>query len=269
VWRRNGEALGQVELPPSLFTEAGAYHIHPALLDACFHLLGAPLPNELDVAYLLVGIESLQLMRPPSAQLWNHTVLRRHEGDTFTGDVTLYDTSGLLVADIRGLHLQQASAADVRRATRQRYDDLLYQVAWQPQPRSPESDASSQASVFASHDAIPGMLETAVSPIAPKMAENHQLSIYSTLLPDLDTLSRAYVQNAFKDLGQQWQPGDLFTTDELMQQSGILGKYRRLCHQLLKSLQTAGIVQQQENAWKVTSSLKTTDSAAFKIELND
>ena len=57
LWRRDGEALGLIELPGDLITDAGIYHIHPALLDACFHVLGAPLPQTDDLStFLLIGL---------------------------------------------------------------------------------------------------------------------------------------------------------------------------------------------------------------------
>src|SRR5262249_37854612 len=39
LWRRDGEALGQVRLCEALEREASFYQIHPALLDACFQVL--------------------------------------------------------------------------------------------------------------------------------------------------------------------------------------------------------------------------------------
>ncbi len=45
IRRRDGEALAEIRLPESLANEKGPYRIHPALLDSCFHLLGAALPD--------------------------------------------------------------------------------------------------------------------------------------------------------------------------------------------------------------------------------
>src|SRR5207248_9711530 len=48
LWQGVGEALGLVELPPTLESGAHAYHIHPALLDACLHVIAATLPDHAD-----------------------------------------------------------------------------------------------------------------------------------------------------------------------------------------------------------------------------
>jgi acyl transferase domain-containing protein/acyl carrier protein len=143
VWRRDGEALGKVQLPEILAADMKNYRFHPALLDACFHLLGAPLPGaKVDVAYLLIGIEHFRMYRPPSGTLWNHTVLVDHSGETFSGDIRLYDESGALVAEAQGLQLKRANRDLLMRAVRPRFDDWLYAVDWQPRPLPLEQTGS-------------------------------------------------------------------------------------------------------------------------------
>ncbi len=41
MWRRDGEALGESCSRPRSTARRGDYGVHPALLDACFHVLGA------------------------------------------------------------------------------------------------------------------------------------------------------------------------------------------------------------------------------------
>ena len=135
IWRRDGEALGKVQIPESMAGDTRNYRFHPALLDACFHLVGAPLPGaKVDMAYLLIGLEHMRFYRPPAGTLWNHTVLTGQSDETFTGDIRLYDESGALVAEAQGLQLKRATRELLMRAVRPRFDDWLYQVIWQPKP---------------------------------------------------------------------------------------------------------------------------------------
>ncbi len=130
VWRRDGEALGEVTLPAELVSERATYLFHPALLDSCFHLLGAPLPDELETSYLLIGIDSYRQYHAPGSRLWNHTVIQDMSGETFTGDIYLYNEEGTLIAEVSGLQLKRASREALLRAVHRRPDDWFYQVIW-------------------------------------------------------------------------------------------------------------------------------------------
>ncbi len=137
VWIGEREALGHIVLPENLSAEAAHYRFHPALLDACFHLLGAPLAKDgMDAAYLLIGIDRLQVYAAPGAELWNHTRLVEMAGrdaETFSGDIRLYNSNGQLVAEAQGLQLKRADQATLLRAIGQRPADWLYRVDWKLQ----------------------------------------------------------------------------------------------------------------------------------------
>jgi len=46
LWRRDGEALGEVAVPRALAPDLDGHPFHPALLDACFQTIGAALPED-------------------------------------------------------------------------------------------------------------------------------------------------------------------------------------------------------------------------------
>ena len=149
IWRRDGEALGLIQLPERLVAEAGKYHIHPAFLDACFHLLGAPLQSDLlENAYLLIGIENFTLYRPPTEALWDYVALREQSGETFTADIQLYNEDGLLVAEAQGLQLKRASREVLMHAVRPRFNDWFYTVEWQPHALTPNQATHQEPSTW-------------------------------------------------------------------------------------------------------------------------
>ncbi len=145
IWRTDGEALGKIHLPESASEDVSKYSIHPALLDACFQLLGAAVPGASDmenadnnIIYVPVGVESMHVEGVVGSSAHCHVQLRPTEGahaKTLTGDLTIFDESGSVVAVVNGLLLQQIDQQALRRAMQVNVDDWLYEVDWIPQAR--------------------------------------------------------------------------------------------------------------------------------------
>jgi myxalamid-type polyketide synthase MxaB len=152
IWRRpeGGEALGRVSLPENFETEAAAYQLHPALLAACFQLLGlAMMPgqdqaaNGADKVYVPVGLARYQVYRPGYSQAWSQAALHLANGkssdETATGDLRLFDEEGQLVAEVVGLRLKRVSRSLIRQIARKQLDEWLYEVKWQRQEQTSEA----------------------------------------------------------------------------------------------------------------------------------
>ncbi len=260
IWRRDGEALGRIQLPEGLAGDAKNYRIHPAFLDACFHLLGAPLPDyNLDTAYLLIGIEYFRLYRKPGAQLWNHTVLTWHDEsnkETFSGDIRLYDSDGQLVAEVGGLQLKRAGREALMRVARQRPDDWLYRVEWLPKAH-PGIGAVSPLAAAALDD-----LAVTMIPRLEALGEQHHLEAYSGFFAHLDRLSAVYITAALGQLGVDLTPGVRFSAETL----GIIEPHQRLLGRLLDILVEDGILRRAGDSWEVAH-LPELDTQAYAVSL--
>ncbi|HLV34897.1 MAG TPA: type I polyketide synthase [Spirillospora sp.] len=254
IWRRDGEALGRVELPDELIAQAGQYAIHPAFLDACFHLLGAPLPADdpLEMAYLLIGMDSFQLYRTPGRELWNHTILTESiNSETFTGDCYLYDEDGTLVAEVRGLHLKRAGREALMWATRQRPDELFYKVEWIDQPKAHQANLLPPPAEIAA---------TVAAATAQTVAE-FPAQTFADLSAALDQESLHYVIAALRELGWTMTSGDHITIDELASRLGIIPRYRPLLQHLLTVLVAEGfLVASPEGDFEVVQTPDSVDS---------
>lgn len=135
LWRGTGEALGRACLPSQLVDEAGAYALHPALLDACLQTSAALLAPDGDALYLPLGLEGFVQYRAAEGELWSHVILSKGEpGDeTLSCRLRLFDPVGVLVAEARALILKQARrAALMPRITA--HADWWYEVVWRPAP---------------------------------------------------------------------------------------------------------------------------------------
>ncbi|HEX8183937.1 MAG TPA: beta-ketoacyl synthase N-terminal-like domain-containing protein, partial [Blastocatellia bacterium] len=98
LWRQQGEALAEVQLPGSLAPGAASYRMHPALLDSCLQVVGAALAGnedgEAEQLHLLTAIESLVSFAALPQRLWSHAVVRsddRFGKLAFTSDIRVFD----------------------------------------------------------------------------------------------------------------------------------------------------------------------------------
>ncbi|MCB8984307.1 MAG: type I polyketide synthase [Ardenticatenaceae bacterium] len=136
IQRRDGEALAEVALPPD--TANRGYTLHPALLDACFQVIGAALPGFADGAtanvYVPVGVTRFHVWQAGASRVTCHTVLEAGSGEAeaLRGRMQLWDEAGQPVALIEGIQLQRVSRMALQKAAKRPFADLLYRVAWEP-----------------------------------------------------------------------------------------------------------------------------------------
>ncbi|MFJ4336494.1 type I polyketide synthase [Streptomyces sp. NPDC088935] len=124
VWRRGDAVFAEVALPEEAAERAGAFGLHPALLDAALHAMnfvpvtkgsGTPLPFAWTGAALhAVGATALRV---------------RIEPDTARGGVSvqLFDQAGLPVASVESLALREVRPEQL--AIRSE-EDSLFEVEW-------------------------------------------------------------------------------------------------------------------------------------------
>lgn len=148
IWRRDGEAVGQLRLPQDLGPTDNAYHVHPALLDACLQVLSAALPREGAQSgggntYVPVGLASFRVFGCLGPTMWSNALLRPGTGlntDTIEGDVRLLDEAGRVTVEALGLRLGRVSP-QAEHATQEDVSDHLYEIQWQAKA-SPQHDAA-------------------------------------------------------------------------------------------------------------------------------
>lgn len=106
IWRRDGEALGLLELPAHLASESAFYGLHPVLLDAAFQTsaLTSPYTSADQLAtgetFLPVSVKSVRVYRRGGARAWCHAALNFavKDGNIRETDITLFDEDGQIIA---------------------------------------------------------------------------------------------------------------------------------------------------------------------------
>ena len=148
LWRGTNEALAVVQLPEGLSSEASAYRLHPALLDAALQLLGAGLPESAQASargetYLPISLGRFRVWATGQQRAWSHVQLRpAPEADGFSADVHLYDDDGSPIAEILDVYLRRASIEALQRAG-QAAATRLYDLAWREAGDSGIAEAAS------------------------------------------------------------------------------------------------------------------------------
>ena len=140
------EAIGEVRLPETLAGDRDAYLLHPAMLDACFQVLGAARgQSDGGDSYLPLGIARMRVLRPAGTRIFAHARLLSGDQasrETITADLTLYDEQGVAVGLVEGLQLNRASVT--REVSSRDVADSLYEIQWELSPPSSERTAAAQ-----------------------------------------------------------------------------------------------------------------------------
>ncbi|HEV2521761.1 MAG TPA: SDR family NAD(P)-dependent oxidoreductase [Candidatus Acidoferrales bacterium] len=143
LWCGEGEALGEVRLPAAANAgrpaggKSDGVWIHPALLDSCFHVLGAALPENSNGSgrkrtYLPVGVASLRFIAIPDSRVFSHCVVRpgaNLSAEFLEANIRLLDEKGRLLCELLGFRVKQV-ASEAAQDSRENTGDLLYDVAW-------------------------------------------------------------------------------------------------------------------------------------------
>jgi myxalamid-type polyketide synthase MxaE and MxaD len=131
IWVGTDEALGRVRLPEAA-GDPSAYHVHPALLDACFQVCMA-LIGEGEGTFVPVEIAHFQVHQRSWREAWvraTPSVASPGAHGRMAVDLAVVDDGGHLLLEVVGLQVQRlahAVAADP-------YAGCAYTVVWRPKP---------------------------------------------------------------------------------------------------------------------------------------
>lgn len=124
-----GQALARMRAATS---EERAFGLPPGLIDACFQLLGAAVPEQYTDTYIPLAINQWQAGAGLfDAELWCHARLDDEHsgaGGLVSGDVELFGDDGRMVARFSGVTMRKADTESLRSALTM--EQNLYATAW-------------------------------------------------------------------------------------------------------------------------------------------
>lgn len=246
LWRRDSEALVEIEAPAEVMDEMADFHLHPALLDACLQCFWATFDPTDRNTYLPMNLERFHLMRSLPRKVWSHIRLREGAPDqsgSVIGDVQITDEAGQVVAELSGLYFRPA-AQQLLKAPRE-WENWLYEVDWQPQPALGSTPVESPLAV--SIEGVAGEIE---GQFAALMDEYH-IERYQAMFSQLEKMSAGFVMSALREMGFDFSLGKRVDVDELMSVLGIVKRYRRLTQRFLNILAEVGVMERSGDHWVV------------------
>jgi acyl transferase domain-containing protein/NADPH:quinone reductase-like Zn-dependent oxidoreductase/surfactin synthase thioesterase subunit/NAD(P)-dependent dehydrogenase (short-subunit alcohol dehydrogenase family) len=115
LWHRGHEVLAELRLPEGLRHEAGRFHFHPALLDACIHAVFADVHQNgiRNAIYLPNTVDRLKVADSVgSDSVWAYLRISRNDADFLDTDVWAYREDGTLAAELLGVSNRRLRTAN-------------------------------------------------------------------------------------------------------------------------------------------------------------
>ncbi|MDE0628792.1 MAG: SDR family NAD(P)-dependent oxidoreductase, partial [Bryobacterales bacterium] len=243
VWSGSAEAVGEVLLPPGM--DYGRLLAHPALLDACFQVLGGiEALAGAGGAWLPIGWDRFVLRDALPDHVFCRALDRGDRRGTRRANLWLYRDTGEEVACIEGFALRRASRIDLSGF---RVEDSLHEVVWREGAEVGLREADFLAGpqeVKAGLGALDGYFE----------AEGRDGASLTALGRELEREARRQLLSGFRELGWEPEPGNRFETDELRRRLMVTGDHGRLFGRLLTVLEEPGLLQREPSGgWCVAA----------------
>ncbi|WP_345597540.1 SDR family NAD(P)-dependent oxidoreductase, partial [Streptomyces marokkonensis] len=129
AWRRGDEVFAEVALDESARSDAEAFGLHPALLDAALHVIGISVPGETDQGGLPFSWSGVSLFARGASVLR----VRLAAAGSDAVSLSVADGVGVPVASVDALVLRQVSEGQLAAAAGDTADPL-FGVEWVPAP---------------------------------------------------------------------------------------------------------------------------------------
>lgn len=263
LWVGRNEVLGKINVVPEIAPEVNSYHIHPALMDPCLQPFAAAIltPEELsdgDAIYMPIGVGSFKVCRKPSETLWSHLTLspesERNEGTKLLRfDVSVADSTGALIAEVRGLSLRRVDRKSLSKSKERLPQDSLYELTWKeaplPEVPLPKEIGEAASPSLPSPNQIAEELKESVS----RGRSEPSLAQFESFFPDLEFTATEYVHRALTQLGWRMREHERFTTESKASDFHIEGRYLRLLGRMFDMLEEDGLLARIDGMWEVQS----------------
>ncbi|BBM86751.1 polyketide synthase [Candidatus Uabimicrobium amorphum] len=125
--------VGEVHLPSD---QSHDYYLHPALLDACFHVFAAGIAEEdRHNVYIPLSIDAITFYERATKKVISHVVPQpSSSNDMFAANIGIYSEEGRCIALLEGFRVRRVSRAVVHGVWERQFYDWWFVHTWQKRP---------------------------------------------------------------------------------------------------------------------------------------
>lgn len=259
LYQGDGESLGYIKVPDELKYEYGDFHIHPAILDACFQTVFGIFkrsPGEKMGVYIPIHIDRVKFYKKPEGYaVWSYAKSRIFDGHNIKSNLWIFDDKRNLVAELQGFVCQylQGSKGEVA----QEKDSWFYEYIWKRKIRRSEELYRRPEKYLPSPLTVKSRMSEFVQKI---IAQPNHLNYLDNFEPLLNKLTISYILDAFESMGTSFFRGFRFDSDQLFKKCSVLEKHKRFFNHLILILARYGFIKKNQQVWevaKVRSGMKT------------
>lgn len=129
--------VGQIQLPGG---KSHNYYLHPALLDACFHVFAAGIAEkDRHNVYIPLSIDAITFYQHATQKVTSYVVPQpSSSGDMFAADISIFNDDGSCAVVLEGFRVRRVSRAVVHGVWERQFYDWWFVHAWQKRPAESE-----------------------------------------------------------------------------------------------------------------------------------
>jgi acyl transferase domain-containing protein/SAM-dependent methyltransferase/acyl carrier protein len=245
LWQGKREAVGRIKAPEALGDLAG-YAFHPAILDACFHVLMGAIFQDgggQSGTYLPVRIGRIRVHKNPVGDtLWSYAKLTDHSATGLSGDVQVFDQDGGLLMELTSFkcqHVPESRAVDDWR-------QHVFESQWFAKALSVPRTVGRSGGFPSPVQMVGGC------PTPDELKAQFDDKRYEVVEPAMEALCGAYAAAALVELGWAPEKGDKVDVPSLSARLGIASQHERLLGRLLEILCEDKLLRKTDAGWTVT-----------------
>ncbi len=249
LWKGDREALGRVR---ETVSSPRSDVVSPTFLDGAIQVAATALDGLVGAAdpYLPFALQSAILTPKACTGSWIHATVRSISSDqrTLTVDIDLLDEGGTGVGRLEGLSLRPAASFAPP------IGEWFYEPVWRPMPLS-------------GRDVSPVQVGGTIGAALDSGAAAEEIRRYEIGHQEVEALSAAYVERAFRELGWTASTAEA-STEALCAKLGIAQRHQRLFERLLNILEEAGAIARDGSGWRSLRPLGLTATEPLRARID-